>query len=75
VWLPPQFAASIVVTGGKFATGINDTSGASGKFTTSIIDTGGKFLPLVSMTPVVPVANLPPKSLIPLVHLDLRISP
>jgi hypothetical protein len=45
----PYFATGVVDTGGKFATGINNTS-----------ETGGK---------------LPPVSLIPAVHLDLRISP
>ncbi len=32
--------ASVVDTGGKFATGVND---AGGKFATGITDTGGKF--------------------------------
>jgi hypothetical protein len=31
--------------------------------------------PLVSTTPAVPVANLPPVSSIPVVHLNLQISP
>ncbi len=59
-----------------FATGLVDTGGI---FASSVVDTGGK-LPLVSLTPVanlpstlaVLVANLP---LIPVVHLDLQISP
>jgi hypothetical protein len=38
---------------------------------TGVIDTGGN-LPLPLLTPV---ANLPPVSLIPVVHLDSRISP
>jgi hypothetical protein len=33
-----QIAAGINDTGGKFATGINDT----GKFATGVVDTGGK---------------------------------
>jgi hypothetical protein len=45
----PYFATGVVDTGGKFATGIKNTS-----------ETGGK---------------LPTVSLIPAVHLDLRISP
>jgi hypothetical protein len=44
------FATGVNYTGGKFATGINNTS-----------ETGGKFLP--------------PVSLIPVVNLELRISP
>ncbi len=72
-----QFAAGVVVTGGKFAAGILDTSG---KFATGInntSETGGKICPPVSL---IPVANLPPVSLTPVenlppvVHLDLRIS-
>ncbi len=54
-------------------------------FTTSIVDTGGN-LPPVSTTPGVPVttllpvslisvANLPPVLVIPVLHLDLQISP
>jgi hypothetical protein len=34
-----KFAAGVVDTGGKFATGVVDTS--SGKFATSAVDTGG----------------------------------
>jgi hypothetical protein len=33
-----KFAAGVMNTGGKFATGINETSGTSGKFT--VVDTG-----------------------------------
>ncbi len=47
----------------KFAAGVVDTGG---KFAAAVIDIGGNFPP---------VANLPPVSLIPVVHLDLRISP
>jgi hypothetical protein len=53
------------------------TAGAidiGGKFTPGVVDTGGNLQP-VKMTPAVLVANLPLVSLIPLVHLDLRISP
>jgi hypothetical protein len=31
------FAAGVVDTDGKFATGINDTSGIGGKFTTGVL--------------------------------------
>jgi hypothetical protein len=60
----PLFANSVVDTGGKFAAGINDTSGIGGK------------LPPVSL---IPVANLPPVSLtsvanLPPVHLGLQLS-
>jgi hypothetical protein len=55
-----KFAAGIVGTGGKFANGINNSS-----------KTGGKIFTPVSL---IPVANLPPVPLIPVVHLDLRIS-
>jgi hypothetical protein len=44
----------------KFATGVADTGG---KFATGVVDTGGNF------------TNLPLVSLIPVVHLDSRISP
>jgi hypothetical protein len=44
--------ASVVDTGGKFATGVNDIGG---KFATGVDDAGGK-LPPVSTTPA---ANLP----------------
>jgi hypothetical protein len=40
--------ASVVDTGGNFATGVNDTGG---KFATGVSDAGGK-LPPVSTTPV-----------------------
>jgi hypothetical protein len=45
----------------KFATGVAHTGG---KFATGVIETGGN-----------PMANLSPVSLIPVVHLDSRISP
>jgi hypothetical protein len=41
--LLPLFAAGIVDTGGKFATGINNASENGGKFSTGVADTGGKF--------------------------------
>jgi hypothetical protein len=41
------------------------------KFAADVIDTGGKFAAGVIDTGV----NLPPVSLTPVVHLDLRISP
>ncbi len=52
----------------KFAVGVADTGG---KFAAGVVDTGGNFAAGV----VEPVANLPPVSLIPVVHLYLRISP
>jgi hypothetical protein len=45
--------AKVVVTGGKFASGVNNTGG---KFVTSVNNASGK-LPPVSTTPA---ANLPP---------------
>ncbi len=47
----------------KFAAGVVDTGG---KFAAGVVETGGN-LP--------PGANLPPVSLTPVVHLELRISP
>jgi hypothetical protein len=46
-------------------------------FAFSVIDTGGKFSAGVNDTSgkLAPVANLPPVSLIPVVHLRLRIFP
>jgi hypothetical protein len=43
------------------STGINDTSSTGAKFTTGVVDMGGKFATGLS--------------LIPVVHLDLQISP
>jgi hypothetical protein len=63
----PLFATGVVHTGGKFASGVIDIGG---KFAAGVIDTDGNFQP-VSLT----WHNLPPVSLIPAVHLDLRISP
>jgi hypothetical protein len=37
----PFFAICVMDTGGKFAAGINDTSGIDGKFTAGVVDTGG----------------------------------
>ena len=37
----PLFAAGIVDTGGKFATGINNTSGTGGKLAAGVIEAGG----------------------------------
>jgi hypothetical protein len=53
-----------------FATSIVDTSG---KFAASIVGTGAN-LQQVLTTPAELLANLPPVSLIPVVHLDLQIS-
>jgi hypothetical protein len=55
------FATGVIYTGGKFATGIINTS-----------ETGGKILPPLLVTLV---ANLQPVLLIMGMHLDLRISP
>ncbi len=52
----------------KFAAGVVDTGG---KFAAGVVDTGGKFAAGVVDTG----SNLPPVSLTPMVHLDLRISP
>jgi hypothetical protein len=72
----PLFAASVVDTSGKFAAGIVDTGGKTtqrdlvAKFAAGVVDTGGKFA-----AGVVDIGgNLPPVSLTPVVHLDLRIS-
>jgi hypothetical protein len=51
-----------------FATGVSDTGG---KFAAGVVDTGGKF----AAGGVDTGGNLPPVSLTPVVHLDLRISP
>ncbi len=57
----------------KFATGVVDTGG---KFAAGVVDTGGNLLFVVVDTGVVDTGgNLPPVSLTPVVHLDLRISP
>jgi hypothetical protein len=53
--------APIVDTGGKFAAGI--------------FDTGGKFATGINNSSETSGQNLPPVSLIPVVHLELRISP
>jgi hypothetical protein len=77
-----KFAVGIVDTGGKFAIGINNTSGTCGKIAADVIDTDGKLVTGVVITDcnfaagvVDTGAILPPVSLIPVVHLDLRISP
>ncbi len=61
-----QFATNILDTGGKFATGINNTSGSSWKFTAGVVD--GKFATGVNNTG----RKLPPVSLIKVVHLIFR---
>jgi hypothetical protein len=65
-----------------FATGVVDTVSLPqvsttlaklvAKFSAGFVDTGGKFAAGVVVTPA---AILPPVSLIPVVHLDLLISP
>ncbi len=58
------FATGIVETCGKFATGFNNTSGTGGNLmTVSLIPVENFSLALVTL-----VANLPPVSLIPVVH-------
>jgi hypothetical protein len=46
-----------------------------GKFAANIVDTGGKFATGINNTSENWWQNLPLVSLIPVVHLDLRISP
>ena len=53
----------------KFAAGVVDTGG---KFATGVVDTSGKFAAGVVDTGG---KNLPPVSLIPVVNLELQISP
>jgi hypothetical protein len=53
--------ASVVDTGGKFSTGVNNTGG---KFAAGVNDAGGK-LPPISTTQA---ANLPPVSLTPVAN-------
>jgi hypothetical protein len=55
----PLFATGVNDTGGKFAAGAGVVD-TGGKFAAGVVDTGG---------------NLPPVSLTPVVHLDLRIYP
>ncbi len=57
--LQVHFATGVIDTRGKFTTGVNDTSNTGGKLT------------VVSL---IPLANLPLELLIPVVHIDLRIS-
>ncbi len=60
----------LFANGGKFATGIKNTRGKFAAGATTLPEN----LPPVSATSAVPMANLLPVSLIPVVHLDLRIS-
>jgi hypothetical protein len=70
--IPVAFDTSVVDTGGKFAAGVSTTQGEMvAKFAAGVVDTGGKFAAGVVDTG----GNLPPVSLTPVVHLDLRISP
>ncbi len=62
-----KFATGAADTGGKFATGVVDTGG---NFATGVVDTGGNFAAGVVDTG----GKLPLVSLIPVVHLDSRIS-
>ncbi len=52
-----------------FATGVVDNGG---KFDAGIVDTGGKFATSINNTNETGRKNLPPVSLIPVVHLDLQ---
>jgi hypothetical protein len=70
-WYRWQIATGVIATGGKFATGINNTS-ETGRNLPPVSLIAAEKLPPVSLTPV---ANLPLVSLIPVVHLYLRISP
>ena len=63
----PPVSATLAKLVAKFAASVADTGG---KFATGVVDTGGNFA-----AGVVDVANLPPVSLIPVVHLYLRIFP
>jgi hypothetical protein len=47
----PNFVAGIVDTGGKFATGINNSSETGGKFSASVVNTGGKFAAAIGGAP------------------------
>jgi hypothetical protein len=64
----PPVSTTLAKLVAKFAAGVVDTGG---KFAAGVVDIG-EILPLMSLTPV---ATLPPVSLIPVVYLDLRISP
>jgi hypothetical protein len=67
-----KFAAGIVDTGGKLCHRVSTAQGEPvAKFAAGVVDTGGKFAAGV----VNSGGNLPPVSLTPVVHLDLRISP
>ncbi len=77
-----MFANSVVYTSGKFAAGVVDTSG---KLPPALLTPVTKLplvsltsmtnFPLVSTTLVKLVEKFAPVSLIPVVHIDLRISP
>jgi hypothetical protein len=43
----PLFATGVIDTGGKFATGINNTRENDRKFAASVVDTNGKFATLI----------------------------
>jgi hypothetical protein len=76
------FATCVIDTSGEFAAGVVDTGD---KLPPVSLTPAANFLPVllapvailppVSTTLAVLVANLPPVSLIPVVHLDLQISP
>ncbi len=69
----PLFATGVVYTGGKFAGCVVDSTTLAKlveKIVARVIDTGGKFAADVVDTSV----KFPPVSLVPVVHLDLRIS-
>ncbi len=54
---------------------VSDTSGFGGKFAAGVIDTGGKFATDVVDTVVDTSGKFAAGALIPVVHLDLQISP
>ncbi len=58
--------ASVVDTGGTFATGVNDTGG---KFATGVNDAGGKLPPVLAT----PAANWPPVSTTPVANNGKKI--
>jgi hypothetical protein len=66
-----KFAASVVYTGGNLPPGLLTPLANLPPVSLTLVAN----LPPVSTTPAELAAKLPPVSLIPMVHLDLRISP
>jgi hypothetical protein len=74
----PLFATGVIDTDGKFAAGVVDTGGKLPMVSlipAANLPPGGKFATGINNTSETVVQNLPPVSLIPVVHLYLRISP